>query len=104
MSAPTQQRHARRWAGRIGLGAAVGAGLGVLAGLVWGSIAYHAGSTGMWLVVLACVMFLGILGALVGGMSGLESTDPGREPSQRAEPLADPEGVGPERGDDAVPR
>jgi hypothetical protein len=104
MSARTQQRHARRWAGRIGLGAAVGAGLGLLAGLVWGSIAYHAGSTGMWLVVLACVMFLGILGALVGGMSGLESTDPGREPSQRAEPLADPEGVGPERGDEAVPR
>lgn len=104
MSAGTQQRHARRWAGRIGLGAAVGGGLGLLAGLVWGSIAYRAGSAGMWLVVLACVMFLGLLGAIVGGMSGLESTDPGREPSQRAEPLADPEGVGPERGDDAVPR
>lgn len=104
MSAGTQQRHARRWAGRIGLGAAVGAGLGLLAGLIWGSIAYRAGSTGMWLVVLVCVMFLGLLGAIVGGMSGLESTDPGREPSQRAEPLADPEGVGPERGDDAVPR
>ena len=104
MSAGTQQRHARRWAGRIGLGAAVGGGLGLLAGLVWSSIAYRAGSAGMWLVVLACVMFLGLLGAIVGGMSGLESTDPGREPSQRAEPLADPEGVGPERGDDAVPR
>jgi hypothetical protein len=45
------------------------------------------------------------LGAFVGGMSGFESTDPGHEPSQRAEPLTDPEGiVGPERGDDASPR
>jgi hypothetical protein len=94
-----RERQARRWTGRIGLGAAIGAGVGLIAGLIWGAIVYRAGSLGMWLVVLGCVLFLGILGGFVGGLSGLESTDPGREPSQREEPLADPdEFVGPERG------
>jgi hypothetical protein len=100
-----QERHARRWTGRIGLGAGIGAGLGLVAGLVWGSIAYRAGSFGMWLVAVGCVLFLGILGAFVGGLSGLESTDPGREPFQNEEPLAEPDDlIGPERGTGAPPR
>jgi hypothetical protein len=100
-----QERHARRWTARIGLGAAVGAGLGLAVGLIWGSIAYGARSVAMWMVVFGCVLFLGILGAFVGGLSGLESTDPGREPSQRAEPLAEPDDlVGPERGTGMTPR
>jgi hypothetical protein len=100
-----QERHVRRWTARIGLGAAVGASLGLVAGLIWGWIAYGGGSFAMWMVIVGCVLFLGILGAFVGGLSGLESTDPGREPSQRAEPLAEPDDlVGPERGTGTEPR
>jgi hypothetical protein len=99
-----QERQARRWAGRIGVGAAIGAGIGLVAGLIWGAIAY-GGSFAMWMVVIGCVLFLGLLGAFVGGLSGLESTDPGREPSQREEPLAGPdELIGPERGSGTAAR
>jgi hypothetical protein len=94
-----QQRQARRWTGRIGLGAAIGAGIGLVVGLIWGGLAYRTGSLAMWAVVIASVLFLGVLGAFTGGLSGLESTDPGHEPSQREEPLAGPdELMGPERG------
>jgi hypothetical protein len=100
-----QERQARRWTGRIGLGAALGAGVGLVVGLVWGAIAYRAGSFAMWTVVIGCVLFLGVLGAFVGGLSGLESTDPGREPSQREEPLTGPdELMGPERGSGSASR
>lgn len=75
---------------RIGLGAAIGGSIGLVLGLIWGLIAYRAGSFAMWAVVIACLFFLGILGAFVGGMSGLESPDPGREPSQVDEPLEEP--------------
>jgi hypothetical protein len=93
-----EDRHVRRWGARIGVGAAIGGSLGLVIGAIWGSIAYRAGSSGMWVVVIGCVIFLMILGAFVGGMSGLESPDPGREPSEVAEPLADPDLTDRERG------
>jgi hypothetical protein len=94
-----ERRHARRWVTRIGLGAAIGGGLGVVVGAVWGAIAYRVGSLAMWVVVLACTIFLGMLGAFIGGLAGLESPDPGREPTQTDEPLTRPRSSsGPERG------
>ena len=73
--------------------------LGLLLGVIWGAIAYGFGSLAIWLVVVACTLFLGLLGAFIGGLSGLESTDPGREPTQREEPLAEPDHLsGPEHG------
>ncbi len=98
-------RHARRWVTRIGLGAAIGGAIGLVVGLIWGSIAYRTGSLAMWAVAGGCAIFLGILGAFIGGMSGLESPDPGREPSQVGEPLEEPRDLtGPERGKGATPR
>jgi hypothetical protein len=97
-----EQRHARRWVTRIGLGAAIGGSIGLVVGLIWGSIAFRVGSPAMWAVVASCAIFLGILGAFVGGMSGLESPDPGHEPSQVDEPLEEPRDLtGRERGSDA---
>jgi hypothetical protein len=98
-----ERRHARRWLTRIGLGAAIGGSLGLVLGLIWGSVAYRAGSLAMWAVVAACAIFLGILGAFVGGLSGLESPDPGNEPSQVDEPLEEPRDLtGRERGSGAT--
>ena len=98
-----ERRHARRWVRRIGLGAAIGGSIGLLVGLTWGSIAYRAGSLAMWTVVASCAIFLGILGAFVGGISGLESPDPGHEPSQVNEPLEEPHDLtGRERGSGAT--
>jgi hypothetical protein len=101
--ASRERRHARRWVTRTGLGAAIGGSIGLVVGLIWGSIAYRVGSLAMWAVVASCAIFLGILGAFVGGMSGLESPDPGREPSQVDEPLGEPGDLtGPERGSGAT--
>lgn len=98
----SEHRHARRWVTRIGLGAAIGGSLGFVLGLIWGSIAYRVGSPAMWAVVGACAIFLGVLGGFVGGMSGLESPDPGHEPSQVDEPLEEPRDLtGRERGSGA---
>ena len=98
-----EQRHARRWVSRIAIGGVIGFAVGVVVGAIWGSIAYRAGSFAMWAVVAACAIFLGIFGAFVGGLAGLESPDPGHEPSQVDEPLREPgELTGPERGDDTM--
>jgi hypothetical protein len=87
------QRHAKRWISRIGLGAGLGAILGVMIGATWGLMVYRVGSLAMWGVLIACTLFLSGVGALVGGMSGLESPDPGREPSQFADPVHEPSGL-----------
>ena len=59
----------------------------------------------MWAIAIAGAIFLGVIGAFVGGMSGLESPDPQMEPSQFDEPTRQPEGLSrPERaGGDAPP-
>ena len=99
-----ERRHARRWVSRIAIGGVVGLVVGLIAGSIWGSIAYRAGSFSMWSVVAACAIFLGLLGMFVGGLAGLESPDPGHEPTQVDEPLREPGHLtGPERGDDLAP-
>jgi hypothetical protein len=100
-----ERRHLRRLGSRIAIGALVGAGLGVIGGLIWGAIAFRPGASGMWAVAIASAIFLGVVGAFVGGMSGLESPDPDMEPSQFDEPTRQPDGLTrPEQsGSDAAP-
>ena len=64
-----------------------------LAGGVFGMIAFRPGSTAMWSIVLAGAIFFALVGALVGGMSGLESPDPRTEPSQFEDPARQPPGM-----------
>ena len=102
-----ERRHIRRWASRVSIGALVGAGVGAVGGAVWGAIVFRPGSMAMWSVIIASAIFLSLIGALVGGMSGLESPDPRMEPSQFDEPTQEPEGLTrPERppGDALPPR
>ena len=76
-----------RLAHRTAAGLIVGAILGAIAGLVIGSIAGggHVPSIVMWTVSLA---FAGlVVGGIWGGFVGLESPDPGAEPTQSKEPL-----------------
>ena len=74
-------------------GASAGAVVGALGGGIWGMIAFRPGSTAMWSIALAGAIFLALVGALVGGMSGLESPDPRKEPSQFEEPTRQPRGM-----------
>ena len=53
----------------------MGAVLGVIGGVIWGAIAFRPGAPAMWAVAIATAIFLGVVGAFVGGMSGLESPD-----------------------------
>ena len=85
----------------------MGAVLGVIGGVIWGAIAFRPGAPAMWAVAIATAIFLGVVGAFVGGMSGLESPDPHMEPSQFDEPTHQPDGLTrPERasGDAPPPR
>ncbi len=85
--------HERRWLYRLGIGAGLGAILGAMMGTTWGLMVYRPGSLAMWGVLLASTMFLSGVGALAGGMSGLESPDPGKEPSQYDDPVREPSGL-----------
>jgi hypothetical protein len=67
------------------LGLVFGSGIGALLG-VW---AFAPGSRGMWASIVGGTIFGFILGAFEGGMSALESPQPGREPSQVEHPLRD---------------
>jgi uncharacterized membrane protein len=98
MADTPERRHARRWTSRTALGAAIGCVIGTFVGLIWGTLAYRFGSFVMWGLILGCLIFFGILGAFIGGLAGLESPDPGREPTQGDEPLATRDMSGPERG------
>ena len=83
----------------------MGAVLGVIGGVIWGAIAFRPGAPAMWAVAIATAIFLGVVGAFVGGMSGLESPDPQMEPSQFDEPTHQPDGLTrPERASGDAPR
>lgn len=69
------------------LGAIVGAALGAVAG----SIVSDVGTPAMWATTIAVAIFGGGLGAVWGGMSGLENPRPGREPLTTDRPMRDVE-------------
>jgi hypothetical protein len=68
-----------------------GVAIGVLAGLVVGAIAgaVLADGVGLLVTVVGCVVFGGVIGALIGGYGSLESPNPGQEPSDTARPIHD---------------
>jgi hypothetical protein len=86
-------RHAGRLWRRLFLGAVIGFAVCGLVGLVIGLIAYRPWSLAMWVAFLGAGFFGGVVGAIAGGMSSLESPDPGREPSQFSEPVSEPGGL-----------
>lgn len=92
MTQTTKQRERRfrlRWRRNVMLGIVLGlvfgCGIGALAG-VW---VFAPGSGGMWASIVAGTIFGFVLGAFEGGMSALESPQPGREPFQVEHPVRD---------------
>jgi hypothetical protein len=78
-----------RWRRGIAVGAFVGLAAGTVAGLLIGVIAFEPGGTGFWMAAVGAAIFgLGV-GAFVGGLSRLESPQPGREPSEVDRPIRD---------------
>lgn len=77
----------------MALGVLLGAVLGSAIGLGLGIWAFEPGSRGMWASIVAGVIFGFALGAFAGGMSSLESPQPGREPLQADHPVRDVAGL-----------
>jgi uncharacterized protein YjlB len=82
-----ERRHTARSARSLSLGAVLGAIGGAAIGLGTG-VAFLEGA-GVWAVVLAVSIAGALLGAFWGGMSSLESPDPGTEPSETEHPIRD---------------
>lgn len=93
MSRDGEQRMRTRIPKRIALGLAIGAGLGAVMGALAGAIPSSPASIGILVIVGACTIFGGMVGALIGGYASLESPDPGREPSDTERPIADQPGL-----------
>ena len=92
-----------RRAGRnLWLGAAVGIVAGALIGWLIGSIAFE-GARAIWGSVVAGAIFIGGVGAFIGGISSLEPPRPGRELSSNSlDPVSNAAREGSEDGDALV--
>ena len=86
----TLERFERRLKGRLSAGLLLGVLIGGILGVVVGFLAFD----GRGPAIVACGLggvIAGLLyGALVGSFAGLESPDPGREPSDTPHPLSEP--------------
>jgi hypothetical protein len=86
----SNERFEPRLKGRLSAGLLLGVLVGGILGVVVGFLAFD----GRGAAIVACGLggiIAGLLyGALVGSFAGLESPDPGREPSQTAHPLSEP--------------
>jgi hypothetical protein len=82
-----ERHHTARSARSLGWGALLGAIGGAAIGFGAG-YAFFEGA-GVWAVVLAVSIAGALLGAFWGGMSSLESPDPGTEPSETEHPIRD---------------
>jgi hypothetical protein len=89
VEAERSERHARRFGARLVAGAVIGALIGVGVGLVVGTIVFDRSGPTLTSGLAGLIAFGGI-GAFWGGMAGLESPDPTREPTQTDEPLDEP--------------
>ncbi len=88
-SDPREERPVSRWRGGIALGLIIGAAIGAAVGLVIGSIAFDGGRA-LWVSAGGGMIFGGLTGAFIGGMSRLEDPPPGQEPGLRERPLDRP--------------
>ena len=96
--APGNGEDVGRRAGRhLWLGAVVGIVAGALIGWLIGSIAFE-GARAIWGSMVAGAIFMGGVGAFIGGISSLEPPRPGRELSSSA---ADPANAAPKEREDA---
>ena len=86
----TPERFERRLKGRLSAGLLLGVLIGGVLGVIVGFLAFD----GRGPAIVACGLggvIAGLLyGALVGSFAGLESPDPGREPSDAPHPLSEP--------------
>jgi hypothetical protein len=83
------RRLGRRLKRRLVFGFAIGSALGIGMGLLAGAAFFRFGAAGFWIVFVGCTIFMTAIVVLVAGYSSLESPDPGREPSQVENPIAD---------------
>jgi hypothetical protein len=96
-----EDRFERRWRRGIATGAGVGLAVGLLVGLTIGGL--WANGTAFWMALVGCTIAgLGI-GAFIGGLSRLESPQPGAEPSQVARPVRDQPDLTTDEHTDPVP-
>ncbi len=83
----------QRLSRRLGWAMIVGPALGIATGLVIGSIWFRFGSTGFWMVLTGCIVFVTAVSILVAGYSSLESPDPADEPSSLERPIGERSGL-----------
>jgi hypothetical protein len=102
-AAPGKGEGVGRRAGRhLWLGAVVGIVAGALIGWLIGSIAFE-GARAIWGSVVAGAIFMGGVGAFIGGISSLEPPRPGRElSSSAADPVSNAAPKGREDAGDLV--
>jgi hypothetical protein len=78
-----ERRAVRRVAGAAVLGALIGA----LLGLATGAAIFAPWNAGDWTMALAGAILGGGIASVQGGLSGLESVNPGREPAEHDRPV-----------------
>lgn len=93
MSEESERRMRTRIPARIALGFVIGIALGVAMGAIASAIPSTPPALGLWVIVIACATFGGLVGALIGGYASLESPNPGREPSDTERPIVDRPGL-----------
>ena len=79
-----------RLKGRLSAGLILGALVGGSLGLLIGLFAFEGRAGAIAACVLGGVIAWLLYGALVGSFAGLESPDPGTEPSETQHPLSEP--------------
>lgn len=87
-----ERRLERRTGRRILLGAVVGTLLGAALGLLVGAFVFEPWTAAHWTMGLAGAILGGGIAMVQGGLAGLESGDPGAEPSTQRDPLRDQRG------------
>ena len=81
----TERRFVRRVGRGLAAGLLFGSLVGATVGLVIGLIAFRPGSAGMWMSVVAALVFGAGVGWFAGAMATLEEPDPGAEPMEQDE-------------------
>jgi hypothetical protein len=79
----------RRTGRRVVVGGIIGTVIGAGVGLLIGAFIFDPWTAGHWAIAVALAILGGGIGMVQGGLSGLESVDPGAEPSTVRDPVRD---------------